>query len=501
MLGTEPPQLNSTRSTDQESIFLLGHLMEGLTRYGKNSEIIPGIAERWEINDQGATFYLRHNALWADGKPVTAHDFVFAWRLVVDPANASEYAFIMYPVKNAEGINTGKLKKDTLAVTAVDDYTLKIEFEKPCGYFLGLTAFATYLPVRQDFYKAHADRFAADPQDIISNGPFILTRWIHGAELTLSKNPRYWRAQQIKLDRIEVPYITTDLGARYNLFRDGKVDTLGIGREQIDRALADRLRMQSHDDGAIFYIEFNHRPNRPTANLHLRRALRAIINTSEYVSRVVAIPGSRPGNGLIPQWVPGIKNRFREEFPLASHTQNIELAKNELELAKNELGGSIPPLYWLTDDGPGTARNTEYFQNIFKNHLGIDIFIDKQIFKERLAKSREGKFDIVSSGWGPDFADPMTYVELFTSWNANNNGKYSDPKYDAFIRQAQATADQQTRMQAMAQAEQIALADVAIIPLFERTVIWAHQPWVHGIVRHVIGPDPDFAFVTISKKN
>lgn len=497
MLGTEPPQLNSTRATDQESGFLLGHLMEGLARYGKNGEIIPGIAESWHVDDHGATFKLRAGALWADGKAVTAHDFVFAWRLVVDPANASEYAFIMYPIKNAEAVNLGKLPPSALGVSAPDEHTLEVVFEKPCGYFLGLTAFPSYLPIREDFYTPRSGRFAADTQDILSNGPFILTRWVHGATLALEKNPRYWDAARIRLERIDIPYITTDSGARYNLFLDGKVDTLGVPREQLDRALADRLRMQTYTDGSLFFLEFNFRPGRATANKHLRQAIRLAFDAREYVSRVVAIPGTRPGLSLIPNWVPGVKGRLRDEYPLTPVLFDFSAAQQEIALARQELGGKIPPLSWLADDGAGSARDAEYFQNLLKTRLGVDLIIDKQIFKERLAKARDGNFDIVVSGWGPDYADPMTYVELFTSWNANNNGAYISSEYDALVRQAQATADPKVRMDAMAQAERIALGDNALLPMYERTIIWAHQPWVHGIVRHVVGPDPDFTFVTI----
>src|SRR3954467_9766626 len=139
-LLNEPPQLDSTRQVDVTSAFIVGHIMEGLTRYGTKGEILPGVAEKWDLKPTGAVFHLRKNAKWSDGKPVTANDFVFSWRKVVDPANASEYAFIMYAVKNAEAINTKKLPVAELGVSAPDPYTLKVEFERPCGYFLGLGA-------------------------------------------------------------------------------------------------------------------------------------------------------------------------------------------------------------------------------------------------------------------------------------------------------------------------------------------------------------------------
>jgi oligopeptide transport system substrate-binding protein len=496
-MAQEPPQLSSMKATDTESGFLLGHLMEGLTRYGRNGEIIPGVARSWRIDAQRATFHLRGDARWADGKPVTARDFVFAWRTVVDPKTASEYAFILYPVKNAEAINRGALPPSALGASAPDDRTLEVALERPCGYFLGLTAFPTYMPAREDFYNQRPDRYAADARDLLSNGPFVLTEWVHGASLTLVKNPLYWDAGRIRIDRIEIPYMTNDNNARYNLFMGGKVDTLGLGREQLDRAQADRLKMRTFADGSVFYVAFNHRADRPSANRNLRKAIQLVFNPSEFVSKVVGIPGTRPGLSLIPQWVPGSSRRFREEYPLQPVRPNLTEAKRHLELARQELGGSIPPLVWLTGDTPASSREAEYFQYLFKTRLGIGLRIDKQIFKQRLAKMRAGEFDLVSAGWGPDFADPMTFAELLASWNENNSGKYHRERYDELVRLAQSTAVPKVRMDAMAEGERIALDDLAILPTYERVNIYAHQPRLDGIVRHAIGPDPDFTFATL----
>lgn len=491
-MGEEPPQLDSTRATDQVSIFVLGHVMEGLTRYGRTGEIVPGVAERWELSDRGAVFNLRRTALWSDGRPVTAADFVFAWRTAVDPKTASEYAFILYAVKNAEAIAAGKLPPAALGVRARDDRTLEVEFEKPTGYFLALAAFATYLPVREDFYRAHDGRYAADASDLLSNGPFVLDRWVHGASLTFVKNPLYWDAASVGIDRIEVPYITPDANTRYNLFKDGKIDTTGLDRDQLPLAQADRFRMRSFATGSVFYMEFNHRPGRPTANLHLRKAIRLVFNPGEFVSKVVGIPGTLPGTRLIPRWVRGVSGPFHREYPIAPVRPDLEAAKRELELARKELGGTIPPLVWLTGDGAFTTREAEYAQYLLSSRLGIALKIDKQTFKQRLAKMTSGEFDVVSAGWGPDYADPMTFADLYASWNENNRGRWKNARYDALIREAQATADPKTRMDAMAEAERILLDDVAILPTSEAGAVYVVSKRVTGIVRHMVGTDPDF---------
>lgn len=488
----EPPQLDSTRATDTESIFVLGHLMEGLTRYGRAGEIVPGVAERWELDDRHAVFFLKPQARWSDGPPVTAHDFVFAWRTAVDPKTASEYAFILYPVKNAEAIAAGKLPPTALGVQARDDRTLEVDFEKPTGHFLALTAFATYLPLREDFYRARPGRYAADAGDLLSNGPYVLTRWIHGASLTFEKNPRYWDAASVAIDRIEVPYITTDANTAYNLFKDGKIDLTGLGRDQLPLAQADRFRMRSFATGSVFYMEFNHRPGKATANLHLRKAIRLVFNPGEFVSKVIGVPGTLPGTRLIPRWVRGVSQPFFREHPVEPIRPDPEAAKRELELARAELGGTIPPLVWLTGEGAGASREAEYVQYLLSSRLGLALKIDKQTFKQRLAKMTSGEFDVVSAGWGPDYADPMTFADLYASWNENNRGRWRNQRYDALIRTAQGTSDPRTRMDAMAAAERILLDDVAILPTSEGGAVYTLSPRLSGVVRHMVGTDPDF---------
>ncbi|MGB8932625.1 MAG: peptide ABC transporter substrate-binding protein [Anaeromyxobacteraceae bacterium] len=488
----EPPQLDSTRATDSVSIFVLGHVMEGLTRYSPGGEIVPGVAERWELGERRAVFHLRAGASWEDGRPVTAQDFVFGWRTAVDPKTASEYAFILYPVKNAEAVNGGKLPTSALGVRALDDRTLEVELERPTGYFLGLTAFATYLPVREDFYRARPGRYAADAGDLLSNGPFRLTRWVHAASLTMERNPRYWDADRVLIDRIEVPYFTGDPSTRYNLFKDGKIDLTGLDKDLLGRAQADRFRMKSFTAGSVFYAEFNHRPGRATANLHLRKAIRLVFDPNEYVSKVIGIPGTRPGLSLIPSWVPGVARSFRKEYPLAPVRPDLDAAKRELELARRELGGSVPPLVWLTQDDPFTAREAEYFQYLLSSRLGVALKIDKQTFKQRLAKMTTGDFDIVSGGWGPDYADAMTFADLFASWNENNRGRWRSDRYDALIREAQATVEPRVRMDAMAAAERLLLDDVAILPKSEAGSIYLVSPRLTGVIRNVVGPDPDY---------
>jgi oligopeptide transport system substrate-binding protein len=331
-----------------------------------------------------------------------------------------------------------------------------------------------------------------DAKDLLSNGPFVLAEWIHGARIVLEKNPRYWDAAHVSLDRIEIPYFTQDPSTIYNLFKDGKIDITGLDRDLLVRAQADRFKMKSFAAGSVFYAEFNHRPGRPTASHHLRKAIQLVFDAKEYVSKVIGVPGNLPGVRLIPRWVPGVNGPFWKEYPVEPVRPDLDAARRELARAKQELGGTIRPLVWLTGDDPGTAREAEYFQYLLGSRLGIDLRIDKQTFKQRLAKMTSGDFDIVSAGWGPDYADAMTFADLFTSWNENNRGRWHDARYDALIREAQATADPKRRMDAMAAAERILLDDVGILPKSEAGRVYVLSPRLSGVVRRAVGTDPDF---------
>ena len=499
-LSTEPPNLNAMKATDQQSFFVLGHVMEGLTRYGKNGAVEPGVAERWKTIPNGMVFYLRKNAKWSDGKTVTAHDFVYGWRTALLPSTASEYAFILYSIKNAEKVNQGKMGPEALGVVAKDDFTLEVTFEKPTPHFLSLSPFATYYPVREDIVKKFGDKYAAEAGNLVYNGPFVLTKWIHGASLKMDKNPTYWNAAKIKIDQIDVPYITADPNARFNFFKDKSTDLLEtLAKEDLPKAAKEKYKMQSHSDGSLFFMEFNFLPGKPTRNIHLRKAIQLVFDVNTYVNKVVAIPGTKPGRTLIPTWVRGVKGQFRKEYPIAPVKVDYAKARAEMEIAKKELGGAIPPLVWVTGDSPFSAREAEYFQTVFREKLGIDLKIDKQIFKQRLEKMGKGEFDIVSAGWGPDYPDAMTFADLFTSWNENNRGRYSSPAVDQAIREAQATADPKKRMDAMARAERVVLDELAILPTYERVVIWVQNNRIKNVGRNTFGPDPDFTMAEVIK--
>jgi oligopeptide transport system substrate-binding protein len=463
-------------------------------RYDLSGNVAPGVAERWEVRSDGATFWLREDALWSDGAPVTAHDFVYAWQTVADPPNASQYAYLLYVIKNGEAINTGRLDRSELGVRALGERVLEVEFENPVAYFDKLVAFATFKPVREDFHRSRGGRYGAEAADLLYNGPFVMTRWVHGSNLRLEKNPLYWNRDAVKLNVIEIPYITTDGNALVNLYRDGQIaDILGPGSETLDQILQQRWPLGRFSDGSVWFLMLNHRDGRITSNLHFRKALQLVNDNGELLYKVLKVPSYTIADSFFPSWLRGEEALFRQEYPVQRIMPDIEAAREHLELARRELGLTrFPPIVLLVDDTPSASKQVEYLQNRFMRTLGLEVRIDKQIFKQRLAKAEAGDFDIVVYGWGPDYDDPLTFGDLFSSWSSNNHGGYKNSALDAQVRIAQQSVEQAARMAAFGEIQRILIDDVVIIPNYERGQMYVQDARLKGVARSAIGGDWDY---------
>ncbi|MCM8536145.1 MAG: peptide ABC transporter substrate-binding protein [Lentisphaeraceae bacterium] len=501
IIAAEPPTLSTVGPVSSIGIFFQGHIFEGLLRYDENNKLSGGVAEKWEITPEGATFHLRKNAKWSDGRVVTAHDFIYAWRLGASPEN--EYNFITFPMKNASKIAEGKLTSDKLGVTAVDDFTLKVDFEAPCAYFPALTTFTTYMPIRQDsFEKWGADKYAVDPEKMFYNGPFVLTEWKHGVSLKMTKNNYYWDKEKIWLNEINVPAITDQSTTRFNMFISKDVCMVNLeDSNSLKSALKRRLEtpMKSFSSGFISYLEFNNREGRPTANKNLRKAISLVINRSDIVNKVLGIPGYKPGSTMFPSWLGGYEKLLHEEYDFNLPLESLSEAQKYLALAKEELGMEEITLTYLYSGGPSTDGMAVYIQEQLMNKLGIKVNLDKQIFKIRIAKSLSGEFDFLGGGWGPDYNDPMTFGDLLASWNQNNRGKFKNEKYDALVVQANNSVDQKERMDCFYEMHKILHEEVPVFPIFESGGIYLADPRLKGFFRNIIGSDPQLTYARIEE--
>lgn len=499
-LTQEPPNLNSIRMTDLLSYFILGHVNEGLLRYDRRGRIAPGVAESWKTTATKMTFRLRQDAKWSDGTSVTAQDFVFAWRQVNDPEVAAPFAAIMHPLKNAEKVQNGDLPVDELGVRAIDNFTLEVTLERSCGYCLSLMAHGTFFPVKETFYKEQGSRFGAEVNHLLYNGPFMLTQWTHGSSMAMHKNPHYWNADTIVLNEINMGYITEDNRTRLNLFRDGSIALARLGAETVRDASDQGLRLRTFVLGGMAYVWFNHSEDHVTSNWNIRKAVQLVFDSNLYVNKVIAIPGYRPVNTFFPSWLNGIEGKFIQEYPPKAVKPDHKRARQLIAQAKKEMGlDPLPDLTLLTVTSPTGAKVAEYLQGLLKQTLGLTVKVDQQTFKQYLQKSRAGQFDIVLSSWYPDFDDIVTYADLMASWNPNNRGNYVNAEYDKWFRVLQGSVDTRQRMDAAAHLQQIIIDDVPLLPMAETGSTYVQHPKLKGVIRRVLGQDPDYTFARVVK--
>lgn len=497
-LTQEPPNLNSLETTDLVSFFVLGHVMEGLLRYDRRGLLAPGVAESWEVGEREVTFHLRADARWSDGTPVRAGDFLFAWRAIVDPSSAAPYAMIHYPILNAEAIHNGKMPLSSLGVRTPDSRTLVVTLERPCGYFLKLMTHAAFFPVPQQFFDAHRVDYAAEADRLLYNGPFKLTGWTHDASLAMVKNEQYWNRAEIQLREIRVGYITADNRARLNLFHDGRIALVRLDGDTVRDAANYGLKVRTFATGGVSFLRFNVRDGRVTHNRSIRRAIRDVFDPDNFVNRVIAIPGYKPAYSFFPSWVAGVDGKFLGEYPPDRTPVDSLTPAQEIAQARAELGvDRVPQLVMLTVASPTGMKIAEYFQGLLKSELGIDLKIDSQSFKQYLARSMAGDFDLLLSSWYPDFDDIMTYADLMATGNPNNRGGYSSPEYDRYLAIVKGAISQRERMDAAGELQKIIREDAMVLPMAETGSAYVQHPKLRGVVRRVLGADPDYTYAHV----
>jgi oligopeptide transport system substrate-binding protein len=487
-LRSEPPSLNSLRSTDRISSFVLAHIMEGLVRYGADGKLRGAAASHWEWKGpREVVFYLREHARWSDGKPLKAQDFVDAWRTVVLPETNARYASLLAPVKNAEAIMAGESPASTLGVYADDDRTLRIVLNRTTPHFVDLTAFMTLYPLREDIHQRWGKAYAADADKLVFNGPYQLARWIHGAHLTMRKNKLYWNEEAVRIAEIDIPYITSDSNAVMNLFKNGDIALADeLKATGIAQALQDDMPLHSFDNGSLYFYAFNFRERSVASNRALREAISLLVSPDTVTRRLLSVPGARAAHSLYPAFL-----------ELAGEPmygmRDLALAREKLRLAKQQLGvEELPPIRLLIDDAQDTVRRAEYLQFLLQRSLGLQLVLDRQTFKQRISKSMAGDYDMVARSWSPDFNDAMTFAELFASHNPNNRSRYHSQRYDRLLAQARSMPTGSARNAVFLELQKTLAGDVALLPLFESNILYVMHPRLRGVQRQIFGGDPSF---------
>ncbi|WKV09523.1 peptide ABC transporter substrate-binding protein [Thermoanaerobacterium sp. CMT5567-10] len=496
-LPNDPPMLDPQRATDMTSFEILNAVFEGLVRIDKDGKVEKGsgLAKDWTISPDKLTytFHLKDNIKWSDGNPITAQDFEYSWKRALDPKTASEYAYILYPIKNAEKYNSGKASADDVGIKALDSKTLQVTLEKPTPYFLGLTSFITYLPVEKSFVEKVGDKLASSPDNMVFSGPFKLKEWNHEQNLTLVKNENYWDKNNVKLSEIDLD-IVKDLNTLAQNYDTGKYDTISVTGDYIDKY---KGQVKYAPNGEVYFIALNN-TSPIFKNANIRRAFSLAINRKELADNVLK-DGSSPAYGIVPNGIPGEKDEYRKEVG-DLFSEDTNKAKELLNEGMKELNiTKLPKITLLASDSDSGKKLAQALQEFWKKNLGVDVEIQSMAFKVRLQRLKSKQYDMAIDDWIADYNDPMTFLDMWVTNGGNNDSGFSDPEYDKLINDAESTPDAKLRMDDMKKAEKIFIDAMSVAPIYFSSTAYVQKDYVKGYVRHPVGVSDEWKWVYIEK--
>jgi oligopeptide transport system substrate-binding protein len=500
--SSEIPSMDSALATDEVSFDVMNNVFEGLYRLDDNDKAVEGMVEgEPEISEDGKTWTFKiKDAKWSNGDPVTAHDFEFAWKRALTPETAAEYGYIMYDIKNAEKVHNGELPVDQLGVKAIDDKTLEVQLETKVPYFKELLSFATFYPRNEAFIKEQGDQYALEADTLLYNGPFVLSEWKHEQSFQLKKNPDYWDKDVVKLEEINFN-IVKDTATGVNLYETGKADIAGLSAEFVDQYKEDE-NFKTRANTSVFFLRLN-QENEVMANLDARKAIDMAWDKQGLVD-VLLNNGSVPANFLVPgDFVSGPDGKDFRETNGDFGGYDVEKAKEHWAKAKEALGKDKIELELLNYDSESSRKVGEYLKEQLESNLeGLTLTISQQPFKQKLDLETKGQYDISFAGWGPDYPDPMTFIDMFVTDGSHNQMGYSNPEYDKLVEQANTTLldDLDARWQALLEAEKILFEDQAISPMYQEGQAYLEKPYVKDVYRHAFGAGKSYKWTYIENK-
>lgn len=503
--GMEPTGLNTLTSTYSIEFALFKHMYENLVTLDDDDNTAPGAAESWDYDEDTLTytFHLRKDGVWTNGDPVTAKDFEFAWSQALNPDVASDYAYFLYFIKNAEKYFNGEVAWDEVGVKVVDDYTLEVTLEQPTPYALFLFSFGTLAPINQRFYEAvGADLYSTEAQYFCTNGPFALTEWSHNDKIVMQKNDAWHGAADVEVEEIDWKIIT-DANAALSSFLAGDLDMVGLGTgELIKQATAAGATIQSYTDGSAFYIYFNNN-DQYLSNVNLRRALFNAIDEQKEIDTV----WQNDNEPMTSFTAPGVSATDGTSFAgkvgeLYAPSRDQEKAKEYLATALSELGCTVDDLsaHLSIDcgDSPTSIAEASFYQEQWRQVLGIEVAVNSMITKQGSQNRKTGNYVMSITGWGPDYNDPNTFLDMWVTDGGNNQTGFSNERYDELIDLASKETDLEKRESYFIECEQIIADQLPIGPAFWRAPSYACSDKIKGGMHRSTFQDINAVYVKLS---
>ena len=475
-ISAEPPTLDWSLATDNVSFDILINIMEGLTQYNSKLEPIPAIAKRWEFSEDGKviTYFLRKDVFWTDGQPVTAGDFEYSWKRLLNPATAAEYAYFLFDVENAYEYNSGKIKNpDQVGVRALATDILQVKLKRPVIYFPSITTFVVTFPQREDIITSYGD-YWTKPENIVTNGPFRLADWRHEYKVTLLANENYYEKPP-QLDKV-VAYVVEEATTALTLYETGELEMVELPPVAIPYNQANPEYVTSSTLRGYYYGFNVKKP--PVDNVLVRRALAHAIDRSGIP--IILQGGEIASASWIPKGMFGFNPKIGPKF-------DPEKARTLLAQAGYPGGTGFPSVSVAYNTGQTNRLIAEFVQAQWKKNLNVEVELENLEWKVFLNLLKNDAPQIFRLGWGADFPDPDNFMNLFISESGNNRLRWSNLRYDALVAQGASERDLKKRQAIYDEAQAILTeTDVPMISLFISPQNLLVKPYVLGLQLNVM---------------
>lgn len=499
------PSMDSAKATDRLAAQYLNDTTEGLYRLGEDGTYEPGIATGHDISEDGLTwtFTLREDAVWSNGEPVTAHDFVFGWQRAVDPETASVTGLytVSEILENGTAVNQGELPVEELGVKADGDYTFVVTLAKPVPYFESLLVTMTFLPQNEAFVTEHGDNFATSADTLLSNGPFKMTEWESTAsKWVMEKNEDYWDADVVQIEKITYN-VVKDPQVAADLYEKGEIDRADISSDLVDQYIS-HDDFTAFDENALFYLRINQTRNEALANENVRAAIISAFDKQALVDSILN-NGSKVSYGALPDNYskhPETDEDFREiNGKLADY--DVEAAQAAWAKGLEELGTDKIEVELLADDNELNKQMTEYLANqLQKNLEGLAITIRMVPFEQRIELDKNMNYDLEITGAGASYLDPYSWLNHFVTDGGNNMG-YSSERFDHLIDQAMndLAMEPVKRFEAFLEAEKVLFEESAFAPMYQRAKAQLVSPRIKDAYAMPFAKDYEYKWASVTE--
>ncbi|AMO87023.1 peptide ABC transporter substrate-binding protein [Solibacillus sp. FSL K6-1781] len=486
LITSEPPSLHPQLASDTTSGAILENTFEGLTTLVEGEPVLAA-AEDYKVSDDLLTYtFTLRDAQWSNGEKVTAEDFEYAWKWALNPENASEYSTILYPIKGAEEYNNGKGTAEDVAIKAIDEKTLEVTLNAPTPYFLELTAFKTFYPIHKA--TAEADpKWYTEADTYVSNGAYNLSTWNHSGDIVLEKSDTYWDTENVDIDTVNIAMVESET-TQMTMFDAGEIDFLGAPYGTISLDAIDRLKSEDKlnvsDMSSIYWYKFN-TEDPVMQNENIRKALALAIDREGLISNVVK-GEQEPALGIVPNSVEGFgddEGYFKDA--------DFEEAKKYLEAGLKELGLANPAdlevkVSYNTSEAHSAIA--QFIQQGWSSNLGITVKLDNSEWQVYLDKIGNGDYQIGRLGWGADYNDAYTFLEMYNSAeNGNNQTGWSNDEYTALLNESITETDPDKRTEKLLEAEAVIMEEMPVAPIYYNTNLNVVSDEVENMVPDALG--------------